>query len=150
MPQGCTRCVVFSRFWAVRWLRQSLLPSGAGRRNLRLWEKAWGRLELSSRVEDWSTAAAPGWVRRIRAAGTKGDIGQMSVTKLVTYSRGWCWAQNEMPVVMRYEGGQSARSEQHRWVKKKVDFNLMPQDVEDTWGRVEQLKMSVSVRSTPR
>ena len=57
---------------------------------------------------------------------------------------------NEMPVVMRYEGGQSARSEQHQWVKKKGGLYLMPQDVEDTWGRVEQLKMSVSVRSTPR
>ena len=93
MPQEWTRCGAFSRFWAVRLLRQSLLPSGAGRRSLRLWERRENRLELSPRVEDWSTAAAPGWVPRMRVAGAKGDIGQMSVAKLVTYSRGWCPAQ---------------------------------------------------------
>ena len=45
--------------------------------------KAWNRL-----VEDWSTADSQGSVTRMRAAGTKGDNGQVSVTKLVTYSRG--------------------------------------------------------------
>ena len=51
---------------------------------------------------------------------------------------------NEMPVVMRYEGEQSARSEQHRWVENSGPY-LMPQDVEDTWVRVKQLKMSVDL-----
>ena len=147
MPQGCTRCVVFSRFWAVRWLRQSPLPSGAGRRNLRLWkrrEAGW------SCLREWRIEAL---LQHRAECGGSAQLVQKEI------SARWV-SQSWLPIhedgaehkwnAGGNAGGQSARSEQHRWVKKKVDFNLMPQDVEDTWGRVEQLKMSVSVRSTPR
>ena len=39
MHHKCTGKGVLSRFWLGRWLRHCLVPFGAGRRNLQLWER---------------------------------------------------------------------------------------------------------------
>ena len=136
MPQGCTRCVVFSRFWAVRWLRQSLLPSGAGRRNLRLWERreaGWGCLR------EW----------RIEALRLSAEISARWV------SQSWLPIHEGDAEHKWNAGGYAIRRRSIRQIRAtsmgKKQWTLFDATGRRRWwGRVKQLKISVSVSSIPR